>query len=131
MGFQLLELFGQFLFPGSKLFQFVGAGQNTRFLIHRTTGHRAAGIHHLSVQSDDLKTVAVLLSHSDGGVDILSHHDSAQQIFHYSAVTLFKFHQLGRDTHITPAVLHALFLQGSALHSGDGQHGGTATAGTL
>ena len=129
LGHQLLVL--QFLFPGGELLQLIGTGQNAGFLIHRTAGHRTAGVHDLTVQGDDLEAVAVFVCHGNGSIDVTDDDDAAQQILHDSLILRLGGHQLGSDAHEAPAAFQSVFLEASALNRGQGQEGGTSATGPL
>ena len=105
----------QALFLPGELFQLIGPGENARVLVHGTTGHGAAGVHHLAVQGNDLKAAAIALAHGNGRVQVGHDHGSRQQVFHNAPVLFLAFYQVRGNAHKAPAAFQAVFLEGSSL----------------
>ena len=98
------QLLFQLLFLSRQLFQLICPGQNARFLIHGAAGHRAAGVHDLTVQGDNLEPPPVLLRHGDGRIHIGHDDRPAQQIFHNAPVLFIARGQFRRNAHEAPAI---------------------------
>ena len=64
--FLVFQFGGKVFFLLLQTGQFVGSVQNTRSVGYGTAGHRAAGIHDLTVQRDDLEAALILPCHSNG-----------------------------------------------------------------
>ena len=68
------------LYP--QLFHLLLAGKEARRPLNAAAGEAAARVDDLTVQRDHLVVVAQLPGHTGGFVDVVHHHDAAQQIRH-------------------------------------------------
>ena len=131
LGLQSQVFLLQLFFLGGELFQLIGPGENTGIFVHRTAGHGAAGIHHLTVQSDDAEAAMILSGHLDGRIQVGSDHCLAQLIVYDIPIGVLGLHQIGSDAYEATAGFQAGFLQTFALHGVHRQECGAAVAGAL
>ena len=61
----------------AELFQLITAAQHACAAADTAARHRAAAVHHLTVQRHNAESAAVLTSHSDTAVHVLHHNGAA------------------------------------------------------
>ena len=113
-----------------ELLQFIGTAEHAGAAADAAAGHGAAPIHHLSVQRDNAKSIAILAGHGDTAVQILHHHGAAQQVPENTVILLVIGDQIGGDAHKAVFTGHIL-PQRLAADGRHGQEGGPAAGALL
>ena len=109
-----------------QLGDFPGTGKQPCTAAFAAAGEGTPGVDHLAVQGDDFKAVAKLPAHGGGAVQVLRHHNPAQQGIHNPLVLGIRLHQMAGQIHIPFLVRQVIAGELPALHRSQGQKGGPA-----
>ena len=104
-------------------FDLVGAAEHAGVLADAAAGHRAAGVHDLPVEGDDLERAAVAAGDRDRVVQTLCDHGAAQKVLHDGPVFAPALDQLGGDPNEAGAVLQTGLVQRPAANGGERKEG--------